>query len=456
MKSLYFLAFIVLFGSCQKFIEIDNPIDKINASNVFTDDATATSAVLGMYARLVTVSPAFSNGAITIHLGTSADELNYTGSATDMSTFYTNSLNSANFTLYRDFWRYPYETIYHANSCIEGLTNATLITPSLKTQLLGEAYFIRAFCYYYLVNNFGDVPLLTTTDFEMNAVKPRTSTTEVLNLVKEDLKLAVGMLSPTYPSAGRLRANKFTAMALLNRVYLQQQDWEKVEQTADEIITSKVYSLETDLTKTFLKESKEAFWELALPDNNTLNTVEANRFIPVATANIIPTFTLTQSLYNAFENGDLRKTNWVGAKMVNNVTYYYPFKYKVRGAIAKTEHCIVMRLPEIYLNRAEARIHLKDISGALADLNIIRNRANPTWPSFNSTDINVAQNAIQKEKRIEYFAEWGHRWYDLKRSGQLNEVISVVKTNWKETAALFPIPSTEILVNKNLIQNPGY
>lgn len=185
MKSLYFLVLIVLFCSCQKFIEIDDPIDKINAPTVFTDDATATSAVLGMYARLVTTSPAFSNGAITIHLGTSADELNYTGTIAEMSTFYTNSLNSANFTLYRDFWRYPYETIYHANICIEGLTNSTTISPDLKTQLLGEAHFIRAFCYYYLVSNFGDVPLLTTTDFEINAIKPRTNTTEVINFVAD-------------------------------------------------------------------------------------------------------------------------------------------------------------------------------------------------------------------------------------------------------------------------------
>ncbi|PWN64130.1 RagB/SusD family nutrient uptake outer membrane protein [Chryseobacterium viscerum] len=456
MRALSILVLLAFFCACTKFVEIDAPIGKISSSTVFQDDATATSAVLGMYARLVVSSPAFSNGAATIYLGTASDELNYTGTTSDMSGFYTNTLHGGNLIVSRDFWRYPYETIYQANACIEGLQRSTAVTQSLKPQLLGEAYFIRAFCYYYLSSLFGDVPLVKTTNFEINAKALRTKSSEVIISMIEDLQQARSMLSKTYPSSGRLRVNYYTATALLNRIYLREQNWQLVEQTANEILSSTVYSLETDLTKTFLIASSEAFWELALPDMSTFNTIEASRFIPLATVGVIPAFTLTGSLYNSFEAGDLRKTYWIGSKTVGGITYFYPYKYKVRGAAVKTEHCIVFRLPEIYLNRAEARTHLNDLSGALRDLNTIRSRANPAWTPFDSSDISIIQAAIQKEKRIEYFAEWGHRWFDLKRTGQLNEVLTPLKTTWKPTAALFPIPSSEILVNQNLTQNPGY
>jgi hypothetical protein len=456
MKSLYFIIVLAFFCSCRKFVEVDAPINKIIASWVFEDDATATSAILGMYARLVTSSPTFSNGATTIYLSTAADDLNYTGNTADMTGFYNNAINSGNFILYRDFWRTPYETIYHANICIESLQNSTAITTTLKTQLLGESYFIRAFCYYYLVNLFGDVPLLKGTDFGLNAQAPRTSTDEVVNFIIDDLKLARSMLTQAYPSNGRLRVNYFTATALLNRVYLQQQNWSLVEQTANEILDSKIYSLEADLAKTFLANSNETLWQLAFPDNNTFNTIEANRFVPTATATVVPTFTLTTDLYNAFENGDQRKVSWLGAKTIAGKLYYYPFKYKIRGAVAKTEQCIIFRLPEIYLNRAEARAHMNNLLGALSDLNEVRHRANPAWSPFSSSNLALVQQAIMKEKRIEYFAEWGHRWFDLRRTGRLNDILSALKPTWKPAASLFPIPAAEILVNQNLTQNPGY
>ncbi|SHL80656.1 RagB/SusD family nutrient uptake outer membrane protein [Chryseobacterium polytrichastri] len=456
MKTLYFLALFTFFCGCKKFVAIDAPINKIGASTVFQDDATATSAILGMYARLVVSSPAFSNGATTIYLGTASDELNYTGTTEDMSGFYTNSLNSGNSIIYRDFWRYPYETIYQANACMEGLLKSTAVTPSLKTQLLGEAYFIRAFCYYYLVNLFGDVPLVKTTDFELNAKVSRTGRTEVIGSIIDDLQQARKMLSVAYPTAGRLRVNSYTATAFLNRMYVEQQNWPLVEQTAGEILNSKMYALETDLSKTFLIASNEAFWELAFPDASTFNTIEASRFIPGASASVVPSFTLTSGLYNSFEAGDLRKASWIGSKMVGGTTYYYPYKYKVRGAAVKSEHCIVFRLPEIYLNRAEARIHLNNVPGALSDLNRVRYRANPSWPPLSSSDATVVETAVQKERRIEYFAEWGHRWFDLKRTGHLDDVLSPLKSTWKPSAGLFPIPSAEILVNQNLTQNPGY
>ncbi|RYG54138.1 MAG: RagB/SusD family nutrient uptake outer membrane protein, partial [Chitinophagaceae bacterium] len=95
---------------------------------------------------------------------------------------------------------------------------------------------------------------------------------------------------------------------------------------------------------------------------------------------------------------------------------------------------------------------------AIADLDIIRARAGLT--KIASTNPNTSQSdlldAILKERRSELFTEWGHRWMDLRRFGKLDAVMSAIKPGWKPAAQLLPIPYSEILVNQNLKQNPGY
>ncbi|MCA6441420.1 MAG: RagB/SusD family nutrient uptake outer membrane protein, partial [Chitinophagaceae bacterium] len=66
-------------------------------------------------------------------------------------------------------------------------------------------------------------------------------------------------------------------------------------------------------------------------------------------------------------------------------------------------------------------------------------------------------SAIISERRVELFAEWGHRWFDLKRYGLTNTILAPLKgSNWQETDILMPVPFTEIQINSSLVQNPGY
>ena len=115
----------------------------------------------------------------------------------------------------------------------------------------------------------------------------------------------------------------------------------------------------------------------------------------------------------------------------------------------------MLRLAEQYLIRAEAEAEKGQLANAINDINVIRNRA---W--LGSLPGNLGQTqvlaAIAQENRIEFFAEWGHRWFDLKRTGQANSVLAPIKPFWESTAQLFPIPYTEIQADPNLIQNPGY
>jgi hypothetical protein len=117
----------------------------------------------------------------------------------------------------------------------------------------------------------------------------------------------------------------------------------------------------------------------------------------------------------------------------------------------------VFRLAEQFLIRAEARAHLDKITGAnsaKADLNMIRDRAGLP-PTVASTKEEMLA-AILQERRMELFVEWGHRWFDLKRTGKASEVLSVLKPRWDPTDVLYPIPYNELQLNPNMMQNAGY
>ncbi|MBT2621929.1 RagB/SusD family nutrient uptake outer membrane protein [Chryseobacterium sp. ISL-6] len=458
MKSLiYTLTIVLLFSisSCKKIIEVDAPIDRISSGSVFLEDGTALSAVLGLYSSLASQTPTFSDGAATIWMGLAADELNYTSTDAEIIAFNTNMLTSSNSLVYRDFWRNPYEIIYQANACIEGLERSASLTSLLKKQLTGEALFVRAFCYWYLVNLFSDVPLILNTNYEHNSLIPRTPAQNIMDQIILDLQTARGLLSINYPSDGKLRVNYYTATALLSRVYLYRKNWQAAEEVATEIISSGKYSLETDLSKTFLIGSNEALWQIAQPENSLFNTIEGSRLAVSLAGTAIPAYTISPSLNSSFEIGDKRKTSWTATKIVGGVTYNFSYKYKVRfSTAAKTEYCIAFRLAEMYLTRAEARAHLNNLAEAAADLNLIRNKAGLT--DFVGTDMNAVLGAVLKEKRVECFAEYGQRWFDLKRTGQLDKILSNIKSAWIPNAALLPIPITELNLNINLNQNPGY
>jgi hypothetical protein len=164
---------------------------------------------------------------------------------------------------------------------------------------------------------------------------------------------------------------------------------------------------------------------------------------------------------NSFEANDNRKSQWLGTTSVNGNTYFFPFKYKIGRLDAMPngnidQFYMVFRLAEQYLIRAEARAHLNNITNAIADLNFIRVRAGITDIS-NTIVQQEALEAIAHERQVELFAEWGHRWMDLKRTNKCNKVLASIKgSNWQPTDTLYPIPYSEIMSAPNLIQNEGY
>lgn len=448
---LIFIVSASLNYSCKKFLEVDSPKDRIEPSVAFANDETATSAVTGIYSRMANTG--FASGdqnSITVLNGLSADELiSYNAS---LDVFFQANILSASSQI-NTLWANTYSYIYSSNAILEGLELTNSISESTKMQLRGEAKFVRAFCYFYLVNLFGEVPLNLTTDYRINEQAAKSSTEKLYAQIISDLIDAENFLSATYITSERIRPNKWAAKALLSRVYLFTGDWKNAALKATDVINQKnLYSLVEDLDKVFLKNSTETIWQLMPPAGT--NTREGNLFILTNTPSSV---SLNPNLLTIFDASDKRKTQWSKEFINTTGKYIYPFKYKVKSSTTINEYSMVMRLAELHLIRAEARAKLEQIELALEDVNLIRKRAGLIIPL---TDLTAQQcfMEIEKQRRLELFTEWGHRWLDLKRTGRSTAILAPLKgATWKDTDILYPIPDNEINRNPNLGgQNLGY
>ncbi|APS37441.1 RagB/SusD family nutrient uptake outer membrane protein [Salegentibacter sp. T436] len=457
-KSFLILILLGVQLSCDDFVEVDVPNDRITSQTVFAKDETAISAVKGIYNQLYSAD--FSGGSqnsVTVLSELSADNLRATVSTATLLEFEENEIfinNNHNLRL----WSSAYNIIYMTNAVLQGLENNERISPDVRTQLIGETQFIRAFTYFYLVNLFGEVPLVLTTDYQINAKIYRSSIEDVYAQIVEDLEQSTDRLDSTYENGERFRANKFTVIALLARVHLYLENWELAEELSSEVIAaSDTYNL-VDLNEVFLANSKEAIWQISPLEGGSVraNTREGDFFILVDN---LETVALTEDLMASFSENDYRKNNWTGGFDTETNHYDFPFKYKIKNAAGEAlEYSMVLRLAEQYLIRSEARAHQNKLEEAIEDLNKLRQRANLNPVETNFPEITQDQllNLIIEERRHELFAEWGHRWFDLKRINQANEILSPIKPLWENTDVLYPIPEEEMIKNPNIDQNSGY
>lgn len=473
-KFIQVAAFVVYISStisCKKLIEVDPPITSTTGATVFNNDELAIAALTNIYSAQSELNSDFGNGGFTsqsLFGGLSADELvlfDLTKAA--FYQYFTNSLTSNSQS---NLWYTIYPIIFVTNSAIEGLNISDNVSIAVKQQLIGEAKFMRAFCYFYLVNLYGDVPLVTTTDYKLNSAVSRNTKVDVYKQIVSDLKEAEELLSEDYLNATllqstteRVRPTKWAAAALLARVYLYTEDWSNAETESSVVINQSSLFNIVPLNEVFLKNSSETIWALQpVGANQFSNTGEGNLFIlPDAGPDDFqyPVY-LSNNVVNSFEAGDERKDQWTGNVTVGNEMYYYPFKYKIgrANASATQEYIMVMRLAEQYLIRAEAKAHQNNLSGAAEDLNTIRTRAGLS--NTTASTQSALLDAVMHERHVELFTEWGNRWLDLKRTGRADAVMSAVAPSkggtWETTDQLYPIPQSELNANSNLVQNPGY
>ena len=455
----------VLFSgtSCKKYLTIPLPVNSISADAAYATDGTTAGVLNNVYYNLQSSFVLNGVSGLGCYSGLYTDELQTVNTSSGtLKSFYGNTVTGDNGA--GTFWAYLYQQINIANTTIETMKSSSL---PLKDQWMGEALFIRGLMYYYLVNIYGDVALALSSDYIKNGTLSRAPKADVYKQVLSDLLQAQGLLSANYLDysgtvvTDRARPNKAVATALLARVYLYLGDWTNAEAQANAVIGNNAYAMETP-DNVFLVKGKENIWGLlpTLGLKYVVADAAAYQITPGSTPGASQVGAiLSPQLLSSFEPNDTRYTSWVGVSKVGTTNYYYANKYKIKGtAPATTETLVVLRLAEQYLIRAEAKAQQNNLAGAISDLNVIRTRAGlPGTTATTQADILAA---IGKERRVEFFTEMGHRFFDLKRTGNIDAVMAVVSpqkgSNWAPYMQYWPIPLSETQRNPNLKQTSGY
>ncbi|MBN9384045.1 MAG: RagB/SusD family nutrient uptake outer membrane protein [Chitinophagaceae bacterium] len=315
---------------------------------------------------------------------------------------------------------YIYKSISRINTVIFNvpLMRAKGEPDSILVRVDGEAHFLRGLYYLMLVNTFGEpyspatankdigVPLKTDPAIE-DKFFSRATVKQVYDQVVADLQTAEKELE-RFNAASVLRANQAAAQALLSRVYLYMENYDSAISYADKV-TGRDYKI-TDLnnfddSKDFLQlKSPETIFNL---DNNMSTIVSVLFDNTIYTTDV---YRASDDLLNSFPQGDLRKDAFFKTTSTGAV----PAKAGKDGSYDVSD-AFLIRLPEIYLNKAEALAISGKEAEAIAVLQELRkNRLKPenlTTVSLSGADL---VNFIRDERRRELCFET-HRWFDLRR-----------------------------------------
>jgi len=380
---------------------------------------------------------------------------------TFQGTYNLTSLN--NLTM----WEASFEALNRVNIVMEGAAKAGaegVIDATTTNQYVGEMLFLRAMIYHNLLihfsapynlkgyNNDYGLPLYTHSitskeEIEEGLNTGRSTVAQTYAQVLSDLNQAEASLPETNSDNNITRATKWAAIAMKTRVYLHMRDWNNVITEAKKFDNAP-YKLEADPAAPFLNFSgnSESIFsiECTADDNASVNGSMSSMFNPYQRY-MCP---MSPILYNSslWLADDKRRAELVEIYKTDNVPYCYKYQSSDRS-----EYAPMLRLPEVYLNYAEAALRNGDQATALTYLNKVRDRslADPATQSYKASDFGGTVdmlNAILWEKRFETFGE-GLRWGDIHRlavddlapTGGIPAKIQYKKVNGANAATAFGI-----------------
>jgi hypothetical protein len=478
MKNIIIIAFAattLLFTACKDFL-VEEPVMSQSTELTLSSYKGLDNATLGAYAPLVSPNwygasfildaemrsgngywdPDKNSGRYTVSYN-----LNYTSTSTPA------------------LWGIAYYVISEANNIIDNLNGKTGngVTQQDLDNLKAECLFLRALAHFDLVRTYAKqytvdktalgVPYIFHTD---PAAKPSRDKVEtVYNNIVSDLTSAESLIAGDYSRQGvtdaKSVASQLAIQALLSRVYLYMGNWQKAADYATTVIKSGKYNLweKAEYAAAYKEDAPskgEVIFEVYGIKSNTYDGYwDAITWETSADKDGYSDCAASNDLISLYEANDVRGKMFMNNQENPNPNTYWTLKYagkdKGRPDVSNT---IVLRLSEMYLNRAEAITRGATVAGvtAVADLNAIRTKRG-------ATDVTSAGiNDVLNERRLELAWE-GHYWYDLARTtatitrthysgAEGNRNIDANSKYWA-----LPINQREFDVNPNLApNNPGY
>ncbi len=412
----YVLPFMGMFLvlSCDNILERE-PLNEVNEAKVITDQSSANAAVSGLYNELQS-SDYYGDNYVIIG-DVSSDIAQSIGTWDFYREMDTYQVSAAGNTENDNFYTRAYATINVANNILEKIPELSTVSQEDKDPMLGAAYFIRGLAMFDLTRLYGGVPgvvgtmgvpIITeaTNSLPELMYPPRPTLEESYAAVEQDLITALSLLPE---ATDKSTASKGAARALLSRLYLYLKRFDEVASYSTEVISDSNYSLNPDFEDIFAsKLGSESIFELNF--NSSDQSGIRDWYNPNGGRGDLTTH---ETFYEeATANPDDVRGKLFGFSESNG---NFQTKYQKPGGI---DNIMIIRIAEMYLNRAEARANTNNLEGAIEDLNSIRIRAGIGEISPSPTTMDELLNAIEKERKLEFAFE-GHRYFDLMRTGNI-------------------------------------
>lgn len=465
-----------LFTSCSDFLTEEPKQEQSNELTFATFDGVnkAATAMYGMFQ-----SDAWYDGEFTLmselRCGNAKNPTSVPGSGryrTDTQWIYSDRSTSP-------LWSYAYYTIARANNVINNLDDKVGkdATQQQVNNVKAEALFIRALCYFDLVITYCQpynynateddkmgVPLVLVTE---NGKPARDSKENVYNQIVADLLQAESIMADDYVRSGvtdkAATPTKPAIQALLSRVYLYMNKWQEAANYATKVINNKKYELAPAdayaamFSAATAPEGGEIIFEVYGSDKNEYWDNSGWAHLPYITTTDDQgshgDVCATKDLYDLYSEGDVRKSMF---KQHGND--YFPTKYsgKPKDSDPKYTNVPILRLSEMYLNRAEAIINGASIQGVTAESDL---RKIATVRGASQTAAATKQGVFDERRRELAFE--GHIAADYARCNKSMTRKDFDDSKNKDVAFpsymwALPIPNRERTANPNVAQNPGY
>ncbi len=489
MKQLKYILSLVLLitlsTGCEKLLDV-TPKDELAPGNVLTTSAGIKALLFSSYANIQT-QPNY-RFILNIQEVCTDVAFNTGGNENLIYTQFINftwdpSVGQFSGTLWTPF----YLAIRDANLVLENISNAADASEQLKKQYIAEARFLRAYAYTQLYNNFGAVPLRTSSTEDVKL--SRATDAEIRTFIATELNASVADLPAPGQEEAFGRATKGSALAALSKFLLNIKEWQKAADASNQLIALNYYQLYPvfkDMFKVENEGNKEMIWVVSCTNSKVnMGNWFPSGAMPVgflytdqlpeykwtaAIQNFATKYKLRDAFVNTFDPNDKRFV-LVVRKYVNTANKVIDLtltpnstcslKYFDNNGL-KNENgndIPLLRYADILLARAEA---LNELSAAPSTeafslINMVRTRAGlPNLTIANTPTKEAFRDAILRERGWEFISE-GKRREDLIRHGKfVSSALARGAVNAKPTHVLFPIPQSEIDANPNVTQNPGY
>jgi len=468
IKLLALLFIILLFGSCNKELNV-NPTTSEVDGNIIVDTKSASTLLNGVYYRFANAGA--DNNNVPSIKWTDIQEsfpselcgsMNNSSGEDGIYSFTFNATSNL-----PDVWSYGYSLVNAANGFLSNINPVTVLPAATKLQMQAEARFLKAFgneellLYYGQYNDMSSkygIILRDTPVLPGNINLPRSSVADVYTSILADLDFAIANLPAK--NTQNCYANASAAKLLKARVLINRGasgDYAQVISLTNDIITNGPFVLEANTKDIFLSKgftSNEVI--LGVQPYPTENYKYQNyQYYDQYIAS--PGF---QSLLNNDPRNlwvyKTANTRYYGP--VLQVTKYYSGDPNAISLTSLSDNCYAFRLTEAYLLEAEAiTLSAGNLTTAKTLLTTIMSHAGITdfTAVNNTTSAANLQTLIVKEEMKNFFGENGSDWFALRRLpfATIQTIQPAIKA---ATQLILPIPLSEITTNKNVIQNPGY